>query len=180
MRRSDMSASGMKQEVAHKEKISNTSPDTLLVVNPSSSGGLTGKGWEDLFIKIKEDFGETPLEVVFTEKAGDGTTLTREFLEKGFRKVVAIGGDGTINEVVNGFFFIKDEENPSNKNGNNQNNNTSKIPKASILNPINIKAIMGLIPSGTRNVLAKSLDFPEEVMECCHNFIKGKTQRSEE
>src|SRR6266480_4279533 len=177
-RKINMSAAGMtqKEEDEGRKKISNTSPDTLLVVNPSSSGGLTGKGWEDLFIKIKEDFGETPLEVVFTEKAGDGTTLTREFLEKGFRKVVAIGGDGTINEVVNGFFFIKDEENPSNKNGNNQNNNTSKIPKASILNPINIKAIMGLIPSGTRNVLAKSLDFPEEVMECCHNFIKGKTQ----
>ncbi len=173
-----MSAAGMtqKEEDEGRKKISNTNPDTLLVVNPSSSGGLTGKGWEDLFIKIKEDFGETPLEVVFTEKAGDGTTLTREFLEKGFRKVVAIGGDGTINEVVNGFFFIKDEEYPSNKNWNNQNNNTSKIPKASILNPINIKAIMGLIPSGTRNVLAKSLDFPEEVMECCHNFIRGKTQ----
>ena len=54
-----MSASGMKQQVAHKEKISNTSPNILLVVNPSSSGGLTGKGWEDLFKKIKEDFGET-------------------------------------------------------------------------------------------------------------------------
>jgi diacylglycerol kinase (ATP) len=177
-RKINMSAAGMtqKEEDEGRKKISNTNPDTLLVVNPSSSGGLTGKGWEDLFIKIKEDFGETPLEVVFTEKAGDGATLTREFLEKGFRKVVAIGGDGTINEVVNGFFFIKDEEYPSNKNGNNQNNNTSKIPKASILNPINIKAIMGLIPSGTRNVLAKSLDFPEEVMECCHNFIRGKTQ----
>jgi YegS/Rv2252/BmrU family lipid kinase len=177
-RKINMSAAGMtqKEEDEGRKKISNTNPDTILVVNPSSSGGLTGKGWEDLFIKIKEDFGETPLEVVFTEKAGDGTTLTREFLEKGFRKVVAIGGDGTINEVVNGFFFIKDLENPGNNNGNNQNNNTSKIPKASILNPINSKAIMGLIPSGTRNVLAKSLDFPEEVMECCHNFIKGKTQ----
>jgi YegS/Rv2252/BmrU family lipid kinase len=177
-RKINMSAAGMtqKEEAEGTKNLSNTNPDTLLVVNPSSSGGLTGKGWEDLFIKIKEDFGETPLEVVFTEKAGDGTTLTREFLEKGFRKVVAIGGDGTINEVVNGFFFIKDEEYPSNKNRNNQNNNTSKIPKASILNPINIKAIMGLIPSGTRNVLAKSLDFPEEVMECCHNFIRGKTQ----
>jgi diacylglycerol kinase (ATP) len=183
MRETNISTSGMKGEEKEKaKKISNTSPDTVLVVNPSSSGGLTGKGWEDLFIKIKEDFGETPLEVVFTEKAGDGTALTREFLEKGFRKVVAIGGDGTINEVVNGFFFIKeDQENATNiqdnNNGKNQNNNTSKIPKASILNPINIKAIMGLIPSGTRNVLAKSLDFPEEVMECCHNFIKGKTQK---
>ncbi|HEY6669252.1 MAG TPA: diacylglycerol kinase family protein, partial [Candidatus Nitrosopolaris sp.] len=105
-----MSACGMKQEVAHKEKISNTSPDILLVVNPSSSSGLTGKGWKVLFKKIKEDFGETPLEVVFTKGPGDGTTLTRELLKKGFRKVVAIGGDGIINEVANGFFF-KEEQN---------------------------------------------------------------------
>ena len=35
---------------------------------------------------------------------------------------------------------------------------------------------MGLLLGGTRNVLAKSLDFPEEVMNCCRNFVKGKTQ----
>jgi diacylglycerol kinase family enzyme len=33
-----------------------------------------------------------------------------------------------------------------------------------------------LLPSGTRNVLTKSLDFPE-VMKCCRNFVKGKTQK---
>jgi diacylglycerol kinase (ATP) len=36
---------------------------------------------------------------------------------------------------------------------------------------------MGLIPSGTRNVLAKSLDLPEDVMECYQNFIKGKPKK---
>lgn len=36
---------------------------------------------------------------------------------------------------------------------------------------------MGLLPCGTRNVLAKSLDYPAEVMECCHNFINGNTQK---
>jgi diacylglycerol kinase (ATP) len=162
--------------------------DTVLVVNPQSSSGSTGKGWEDLYIKIKEAFGETP-EVAFTKKAGDGTTIAARFLKKGFKKIVAIGGDGTINEVANGFFFLKNKEEnyhiqdavgDSDKNNNDHNDNDNKtnhIPKPPRLEPINSEAIMGLIPSGTRNVLAKSLDLPEDVMECCQNFIKGKPKK---
>ena len=111
---------------------------------------------------------------MFTTKAGDGTTLTREFLKKGFKRVVAMGGDGTINEVVNGFF--SEEKNPSsqassfssspvssNEGGSSSlesNNNNNNNFKSATLYPISPQAIMGLFPSGTRNVLAKSLDFP--------------------
>jgi YegS/Rv2252/BmrU family lipid kinase len=163
--------------------------DTVLVVNPKSSSGSTGEGWEDLYVKIKEAFGETP-EVAITKKAGDGTTIATRFLKKGFKKIVAIGGDGTINEVANGFFFLKNKEENSHiqdavgdgdKNNNNDHNHndskTNYIPKPPRLELINSEAIMGLIPSGTRNVLAKSLDLPEEVMECCQNFIKGKPKK---
>jgi diacylglycerol kinase family enzyme len=181
----------------NKGNISKCDCNTVIVVNPTSSSGSTGKGWDELYSKIKEAFGgETP-EVVFTAKAGDGTTLTREFLKKGFKRVVAMGGDGTINEVVNGFF--SEEKNPnsqasssfssspvssdkgsspeSNTDNNNNNNNNNNNFKSATLYPISPQAIMGLFPSGTRNVLAKSLDFPEGVMECCNNFIKGKTQK---
>jgi hypothetical protein len=37
---------------------------TALVVNPTSSGGSTGKDWDMQFTKIKETFGENP-EIVF-------------------------------------------------------------------------------------------------------------------
>ena len=36
--------------------------------------------------------------------AGDATTLTREGLINGYQKIIGVGGDGTINEIVNGFF----------------------------------------------------------------------------
>lgn len=164
--------------------------DTVLVVNPKSASGSTGKGWEDLYIKIKETFGQNP-EVAFTKKAGDGTTIATRFLKKGFKKIVAIGGDGTINEVANGFFFFKEEEEQENADiqtsirssggdkNNNKNNdyNTNHIPKPPRLEPINSEAIMALVPSGTRNVLAKSLDLPEGVVECCQNFVKGKPKK---
>src|SRR5919204_3969265 len=96
--------------------------ETVLIVNPSSSSGSTGKNWNDFYLKIKEFFGENP-EIVFTTKAGDGTSLAREYLEKGFKNIVAIGGDGTINEVANGFFtfdgkpgIIEKESNKKKKN----------------------------------------------------------------
>src|SRR6266511_2078030 len=63
--------------------------DTVLVVNPYSYRGLTGKGWDDLYSKIKNILGDN-IEVAFSKKSGDGTTLTRQFLKKGFKKVVAI------------------------------------------------------------------------------------------
>jgi diacylglycerol kinase family enzyme len=86
-----------------KPVVTATNTETLLIANPSSSSGSTGKNWNDFYLKVKEFFGENP-EIVFTTKSGDGTSLATEYLEKGFKNIVAIGGDGTINEIANGFF----------------------------------------------------------------------------
>ncbi|CAN5117022.1 diacylglycerol kinase family lipid kinase [soil metagenome] len=177
---------GLKQEKMEKRNVI-----TALVVNPTSSGGSTGKDWDTQFIKIKEAFGEEP-EIVFTQKSGDGTSLTRDLLKKGFERIVAIGGDGTINEVANGF-FIPLEGRARRKNATAINNdnidvgvhesskdedqNERPFPKSPVLKPINSEAIMGLLPSGTRNVLAKSLDFPEDIVQCCNNFVVGKSKK---
>ena len=40
--------------------------------------------------------------IVFTEHAGHGETLARQFAKMGFDAVVAVGGDGTVNEVARG------------------------------------------------------------------------------
>jgi diacylglycerol kinase (ATP) len=142
--------------------------EIVLIVNPNSCGGSTGKNWESLYNQIKEILDENP-EVAFSQKSGDGTTLTRDFLRKGFKKIVALGGDGTINEVANGFF----EEITL---GNNSSNNKTE-PASPILKPINPEATMGLVPSGSRNVLAKSLDLPDGIVECCQRFVNAKPQK---
>src|ERR671914_2721955 len=135
--------------------------DTILVVNPNSASGLTGKGWNDLYSEIKAVLGDS-VEVALTKKPGDGTILARQFLKQGFKKVVAIGGDGTLNEVANGFF-----EEPV---GIHSDKIDGPVGSAS-LKPINPDAIMGVVPAGTRNVLAKSLGLPEGIIECCKNFV---------
>lgn len=132
--------------------------DTALIVNPNSCSGLTGKNWDGLYAKMEKIFGGD-INVAFSKKPGNGTTLARDFLRKGFCRVVAIGGDGTINEVANGFF----EE--------------ATGARGSRLRPINPDVIMGIVPCGTRNVLAKSLGLPAGVVESCRNFVGGSPER---
>jgi diacylglycerol kinase (ATP) len=146
--------------------------DTVLVVNPNSSGGLTGKGWNDLYSEIKDALGTANVEVALTKKAGDGTTLTRQFLKQGFKKVVAIGGDGTLNEVANGFF-----EEPVGIHSNKTTTDDGPASKFPPMRPINPDAIMGVVPAGTRNVLAKSLGLPEGIANCCKTFQLGKAKK---
>src|SRR5215475_1247551 len=76
-------------------------PRTVVIVNPSSQGGKLGKRWPELADTIGRAF---PFDEAITKAPGDATRLAREALRAGAERVVAIGGDGTINEVVNGFF----------------------------------------------------------------------------
>lgn len=137
-----------------QERAKRRALDTALVVNPNSCSGLTGKNWDELYAKIEKIFG-SGIRVAFSKSQGNGTALARDLLRNGFDKVVAVGGDGTVNEVANGFF----EE-------------TTGV-RGSRLKPINPDAVMGIVPCGTRNVLAKSLDLPAGVVECCQNFVRG-------
>ena len=153
---------------------SNTkSIEAAIIVNPKSASGFTGKNWDSLHLMIKRLFGDN-IQVAFTEKSGDGTTLTTNFIKKGYKKIVAIGGDGTINEVANGFF---EEDIRIHGNENNNNGSNSFLNQAAVLKPINSEVVMAVFPCGTRNVLVKSLDLPEEFAECCQNFEACKLQK---
>ncbi len=156
-----------KKTYQRKKSLKPEDIDTVLVVNPNSSSGLTGKGWNELYAEIKKALGVS-VKVALTKKAGDGTVLTRKFLKQGFKKVVAIGGDGTLNEVANGFF-----EDPVGINSNKIDTLAGFPP----LKPINPDAIMGVVPAGTRNVLAKSLGLPEGIGNCCTAFHLGKSKK---
>ncbi|MGB8086400.1 MAG: diacylglycerol kinase family protein [Nitrososphaeraceae archaeon] len=154
--------------------------DTVLVVNPSSCSGTTGKNWDTLYAQIKNILGESP-KVAFTKKSGDGTILTREFLKNGFKNIVAIGGDGLINEVANGFFTctVKKERVKDRKDKDitvSNHDGATKIHEVEIqhiLEPVNPEAFMAVVPCGTRNVLARSLDLPSQLEDCCQRFVNG-------
>ncbi len=81
---------------------------TVVIVNPSSAGGRTGKRWSKLVTQLREAYG--PFEDCFTETAGDGERLTRQAIAEGAGTVIAVGGDGSINDAVNGFFDAADPD----------------------------------------------------------------------
>lgn len=75
---------------------------TFFVVNPRSANGGTGKRWGELAAFIARSLSDFGVE--FTQGPLDAVGITQRALEAGYECVVAVGGDGTINEVVNGFF----------------------------------------------------------------------------
>ena len=77
----------------------------FVIVNPVSGGG---KGLAD-FPKISHLLRENGIEhdPAFTEHRYHATELAVEAVNRGYRKIIAIGGDGTLNEVVNGLFIQK-------------------------------------------------------------------------
>src|SRR5262249_60069281 len=72
------------------------------VVNPMAANGSLGKRWPEVQKVLARELGA--FEPVTTQGSRDATRLTREALAGGADVVVAIGGDGTTHEVVNGFF----------------------------------------------------------------------------
>jgi len=75
---------------------------TLVVVNPKSAGGTVEKKWTEIARTIADNFG--PFEHRHTKAPGDAARVAREGIAEGFELIVALGGDGTISEVANGFF----------------------------------------------------------------------------
>ena len=114
-------------------------PHVAAIVNPRSDNGRTGRAWRlmaDALIRelgpIKTHFTASPATQAYLPAA----ELTRVALQQGAQLVIAVGGDATVNEVVNGFF---DQD-----------------------APINPEAHLAILPAGATNRTAKSLNIPEE------------------
>jgi YegS/Rv2252/BmrU family lipid kinase len=110
-------------------------PQTLIVVNPVSAGGRTGRRWPA--VRNALDQQGVSYDVHHTIGPHDATTATRVALSDGYQRIIAAGGDGTLNEVVNGFFTADGA-------------------------PLNSSAILGLLPSGTGGDFRRTVGLPTE------------------
>jgi len=106
----------------------------LLVVNPKATA-TTGRARDVLASALAS---ESRLEVVETKAQGHATELARSAAEDGLDVVVALGGDGTVNEVVNG--LLADGPRPD-------------LPA------------LGVVPGGSANVFARALGLPNAPVE---------------
>jgi YegS/Rv2252/BmrU family lipid kinase len=121
---------------------------TKFIVNPASANGSTRRVWARIEAILRRDFA--PPVVSFTDRSNHATELARKALKAGAEMVVAVGGDGTINEVVNGFFEA-----------------------GALINP---DAVLGVISRGTGSDFIKTLGIPKEIEAACQTLL-GRTTR---
>jgi len=74
----------------------------LAIVNPAAGGGRCGKQARAAIERLRE--GGVVVDVAETTRAGEATDLARDAWGNGRRNFIAVGGDGTGYEVVNGLF----------------------------------------------------------------------------
>ncbi|MDH3649095.1 MAG: diacylglycerol kinase family lipid kinase [Saprospiraceae bacterium] len=80
-----------------------------IIVNPKAGGGKAIRKWKQLKVQLSSK--GWPYEVFFTKGKSHARHLTIQAAELGHRQVIAVGGDGTNNEVINGIMEVRKREN---------------------------------------------------------------------
>ena len=75
---------------------------TVVVANPHASNGRVGRKWADYARRLETAFG--PVDFLQTAARSEASILVRRAIRAGAQRIVVVGGDGTVNEAVNGFF----------------------------------------------------------------------------
>ncbi|SNR40397.1 lipid kinase, YegS/Rv2252/BmrU family [Lutibacter agarilyticus] len=76
----------------------------FVIVNPTSGNGASKKQWPRIYKELKSQ--QFQFEYVFTEHKNHAIELVKNAIDKGFTKIICVGGDGTLHSVVNGILRL--------------------------------------------------------------------------
>jgi diacylglycerol kinase (ATP) len=99
---------------------------------------------------VKKTLRKIEFSVAETLHSGHATTLAGAFISAGFTHLIAVGGDGTLNEVVNGY-MDKDNYNES--------------------------IVIGLLPYGSANDFAKTIKLPDNMVDLFESVNKERVKK---
>ncbi|MBN2840744.1 MAG: diacylglycerol kinase family lipid kinase [Coriobacteriia bacterium] len=114
----------------------------LLIVNPEARHGETGP----LVPVIEQLLQSVPHDIVLTTHGGHAADIARKATD--YDVIVAVGGDGTVHEVLNGI-MARPEPRPA----------------------------LGLIPTGSGNDTRRTLGIPEDMAEATLSLVSGQRRR---
>jgi YegS/Rv2252/BmrU family lipid kinase len=120
---------------------------TLVIVNPHSAGGATGRRWAEVEPRVRETLGE--LEVQRTLGRRDAERIARDAVRAGVQRLVVAGGDGTASEVVSGLLAAG----------------------------VAHEAQVGVLPMGTGRDLPRTLGIPVDLDAAIEALGRGATRR---
>jgi diacylglycerol kinase (ATP) len=121
--------------------------ELTVIVNPHAGRRRVGQEISRLQESLRER--DLPNRLVLTERPGDATRIASEALEAGGRFVVAVGGDGTVNEVLNGMF--RDGE------------------------PLVADAVLGVVAAGSGCDLVRTFGLPGDATKACRHLAGDNT-----
>ena len=113
------------------------------IVNPAAGAGRTRKKWPQIIERLKS-IG-LRFEHDFTEAPRHAIELAKEAVRQGYETVVSVGGDGTINEVVNGLYESGTLEDVS----------------------------LGIISTGTGSDYIRTVGIPRHHQEACQRLLNS-------
>ena len=118
--------------------------ETLIIVNPRSANGSTGRRWAEIERGLRARI--PAFDLVFTERPGHATDIAREATAR-YDRIALVGGDGTLNEVVNG--LIADDR------------------------PLRPDLVLGIIPYGTGGDFVRTLGIPRDLDGAAERLATG-------
>jgi len=118
-----------------------------LIVNPVAANGAVGKNWPRVRGFLRAEGVE--FDAALTEEPGHAIRLARQALEEGHRTIVAVGGDGTVNEVINGLV---------------------------VEGSVDPEVALGIIPWGTGADFTRTLGTPRNYVEAGRRLLRSETQ----
>ena len=120
-------------------------PDLILIVNPRSANGSTGRRWPAIESRLRSLL--PPFDVAFTERSGHATAIARQAADR-YGCIALVGGDGTVNEVANG--LIADDR------------------------PLRSDLALGIIPRGTGADFVRTLGIPHDLEAAAQRLATGE------
>jgi diacylglycerol kinase family enzyme len=123
----------------------------VLVVNPQATS--TSPGGRDVLAHALAS--QVKLDVVETDYRGHAMAVARSAARDGIDLVVAHGGDGTVNEVVNGLLADRTDR----------------------LDDDYSTSMLGVVPGGSANVFARALGLPHDPVEATYRLLGAIEQQ---
>lgn len=120
-----------------------TTSRMLLIVNPEARHGETGQ----LVPVIEQLLQSAEFDLTLTAYMGHAAEIARD--AQGYDVLVAVGGDGTVHEVLNGIMARPEGDRP----------------------------VLGLIPTGSGNDTRRTVGVPEDIAEATLALISGRRRR---
>lgn len=118
------------------------------ILNPVAGRGYSAKAEHEICQYLKEE--GLDFDLVRTERKCHATELAEQAIKDGFQLVVAAGGDGTTNEVINGLLAPAKEG--------------------------QISGTLGLIATGSGSDFSYNIGMPTNLREACHRIAQGNTK----